>query len=118
MASDNGDRGPTQRVVLKRVTVLVLPEGVEVTVERMKGIANSLGLKPATRFDVGEAWTVVGEYEGASKTHAIEAHAGKPGTADAKPGAYKAPSKSSWAGGELYVKPDQPKVERQALEDA
>lgn len=63
-----------------------------------------------------EAWTVLGEFEGASKDKAIEAYAGKPGTPDAKPGAYKAPTASAFAGGALYEAPPQPLVTKTALD--
>jgi len=117
-SSDNGKatERDTKRVVLRRHRVIVAPEAlVELTTENAKAIATALGVKNIPPLE--EAWIVVGEFEGASKTKAIEAHAGKPGTPDAKPGVYKAPSVSAFAGGEEYVKPAQPKVERRALVD-
>lgn len=105
------ERGTTRRVVMRREAVLVLPEGV--ATENIAVAWKALGLKGAPR-EVA-AWLVVGEFEGNSKTKAIEAHAGKPGTPEAIPGAYKAPTVTAWAGGEEYVKPPEPKVERRSL---
>lgn len=116
-AADAVKREVTQRAVLKRERVLVLPEGVELNAERQKGIANALGLKPTTKLPECEAWVEVGEFAGHSKTAAIEAYAGKPGTPDAKQGAYRAPSLSSWQGGLIYDAPPQPLVQRRELED-
>jgi len=63
------------------------------------------------------AWRVVAEHEGATMRHAIEAHAGKPGDPGALVGAFKAPPKRSWIGGEVYEAPPEPKVERKLFED-
>jgi hypothetical protein len=115
------ERAPTKRVVLKRERVLVLPEGVSLNdldpkvSEAVRKLLKLGGGKANSEVHV-EAWVVVGEFEGASKNAAIEAHAGKPNTPDAKPGAYKAPGASAWAGGLLYEKPPEPKVERKALD--
>jgi hypothetical protein len=121
MAEDTtDDRGPTRRVVLKRERTLVLPEGVRVeelvAAKDEKAIMKLLG-KPIGKDPYTEAWTVVAVKEGASKTNAIEAHAGKPGTPDALPGTYKAPTVSAWSGGEVYEAPPEPLVERKALEE-
>lgn len=119
-ADTDEERKPTRRMVLRRERVLVLPEGVRV--EELVGATNErelmklLGLKVGTD-PYAEAWIVVGEFEGSGKTQAIEAHAGKAGTPDAKPGVYKAPGVSAWRGGEVYEKPPEPKVERTALVD-
>lgn len=111
-AEENGR--VTKRVVLRRERVLVMPP--EADAEAIKTALKEAKLPTWFKTALAEAWVVVGEFDGASKTKAIETHAGKPGTPDAKPGAYKAPSVSSWAGGEEYVRPDAPKVERKALD--
>lgn len=118
--TENGKpREITRRVVLRRERVLVLPEGVRVEElvaakdERamMKLLGHKVGSDP-----YGEAWVEVGEFAGHSKTHAIEAYAGKPNTPDAKQGVYRAPSMSSWQGGLVYDAPPQPLVQRRELE--
>lgn len=117
--AENGqdaERRVTRRMVLRRERVLVLPDDVELTAERQKAIAAALGVKTSTKLLPGDAWMVVGEFSG-SKTGAIEAFAGKPGTPDALPGTYKAPGVIAWKGGQVYEKPPEPKVERTALED-
>lgn len=115
------EREDTQRIVLKRERVIVIPDGVseERLAEVLAGFdfGPEKGIKKALSTAPGDAWVVVGEFTGASKTRAIEVHAGKPGTFDAKPGAYKAPTKTAWSGGEEYDKPPKPKVERKPLED-
>lgn len=117
MGNEN-ERKPTQRVVLRRERVLALPDGVRieelVAAKDERAMMKLLGLRVGDD-PYGEAWVPVGEFEGASMTKAIEAYAGKPGTPDAIPGAYKAPTVSAWAGGEEYVKPPAPKVERRPL---
>lgn len=113
-------REPTRRVVLRRERVLVIPESVtdEVLREALKGV--KLGaekrLETAIKETPVEAWLVVGEFEGAGKEDAIEAHAGTPGTPDAIPGAYKAPTVRAFAGGALYEAPPKPLVQRRALD--
>lgn len=109
------ERADTKRLVLKREHVLVLPDGldngvVKAAQEVIRKADKSAGSGLATT-----AWVEVGEFAG-SKTTAIEAHAGKANTPDAKPGAYKAPSVSAMRGGLLYEKPPEPKVERKALD--
>jgi hypothetical protein len=105
MAKDNGsdgDREPTLRVVLRRELAIVLTD------LKVRGIPKDVA---APR----ETWAVMAQVNGASKLNAIEAYAGKAGTPDAKPGAYRAPTAKAWAGGEEYVKPPEPKVERRSL---
>lgn len=109
----------TKRTVLKRERVLVLPDSLTqeqldaligaVAAVKVKGLPTGIA-KPQT------AWVVVAAGEG-SKTQAIEQHAGKPGTPDAKQGVYKAPNLSAWRGGEVYGAPPLPLVERRALDD-
>lgn len=98
----------TKRVVLKREQVLVVPDGADPA--KVAEAAKLLKVKATS------AWVQVAAGEG-SKTQAIEQHAGKPGTADAKQGVYKAPNLSAWRGGEVYGAPPQPLVERRALDD-
>lgn len=106
------ERGPTMRLVLRRVAVLELPEGI--TTEQIIAAHKALGGKGAPRE--GAAWVEVGEFEGASKEHAIEAHAGKPGTAEAKVGTFKAPTVKAWAGGLRFSAPPKPLVEKETID--
>jgi hypothetical protein len=132
-SSSNGEAPPpapesdtTKRVVLRRHRAILLPDSMtdEHAVAAEAKVAEviedeSVELAPGDREQlrvVGEAWVVIGHFEGKTKTNAIEAHAGKPNTPDAKPGAYKAPGVSAWSGGELYERPPEPKVERKALD--
>lgn len=105
------DREPTQRVVIRKETVIVLPE--DITPEKVAAAAKALGIKSGA---TAEAWCVVGEFAGASKEDAIEAHAGKPGTPDAIPGTYKAPTVRAFAGGARYKAPPKPLVERELID--
>lgn len=114
MGGENGDKR-TERMVLRRERVIVLPDGAQLTAEQQKGIAQLLGVK-TNALPVAEAWMPVGPQEGSSMRAAIEAYAGKPGP-KAIPGDYKAPTLTAWRGGESYVKPPEPKVERAPLED-
>jgi hypothetical protein len=119
MARRDGEAAPeradTRRLVLRREVCIVVPEGVG-SVDEDK-LREALGLPKKAKVVTSPAWLVVGEFVGDNMTKAIEAHAGKPGTPDAIPGVYKAPSCRAWAGGEEYVKPPEPKVERKALEE-
>lgn len=121
------ERTPTRRTVLKRERVLVLPEDTEAAEAVVALIvAAKAGKTPAAETvakakkavipPVAEAWIVVGEFEGSSKQNAIEAYAGKPNTPEAKPGAYKAPGATAWAGGRHYERPPAPKVEARDLD--
>jgi hypothetical protein len=111
-SEEQAERAATRRVVLRRERVLVLP--AELTDEQLGAVFKAAGdAAKAAKVKVpqlGEAWTVVGEFEG-DKRKAIEAHAGVPNTPDAKPGTYKAPSVSAFAGGRHYERPPAPKVE-------
>lgn len=113
LTAPDEERVPTRRVILKHERVIVVPEGVATVNE--KTLREALGVKDAA-ISIGEAWVVVDEQEG-SQREAIEAYAGEPNTPDAKPGDYKAPPLRGWKGGERYVRPERPKVERQALPD-
>jgi len=104
-------REPTQRVVLRKEEVIVLPDGIDR--EKVAAAAKALGIKATP---TAEAWTVVGVFEGSGKEDAIEAHAGKPGTPDAISGTYKAPTVRAFAGGARYVAPPKPLVEREAID--
>jgi hypothetical protein len=119
-AARTEDVGSTKRTVLKREQVLVLPAGVDLAaiasakdegaLKKLLGGADPRSVKPE------EAWVVVGEFEGSTKDQAIRAHAGEPGTPDARQGAYKAPGARAWAGGLLYEAPPQPLVQTRALD--
>lgn len=121
-AQADEDRKPTERVILKRERVLVLPDDVDVAAlasgDGAAKLAQALGLKsgkvPTASVGV-DAWVVVAEAVG-SPRKAIEAHAGKPGTPEAKPGVYKAPTASGWKGGRQYEKPELPKVEARDID--
>lgn len=120
MTEENGkdERDPTRRVVLKRERVLVLPDTLDGDAldKTLKDVGKAIGLR-AGRLQPVEAWTVTGEFEGASKLNAIQAHAGDPGTADAKPGTYRAPSVTAWKGTVVYEAPPEPLVTRRVLDD-
>jgi hypothetical protein len=101
---------PTKRVVLKREKVVVLAVNTDGTEDKAKEAIKLLGGK------LTDAWVVVAEVEGASKEHAIEAHAGKPNTAEAKTGIFKAPTASAWSGGRRYAAPPKPLVQAEAID--
>lgn len=113
------ERADTMRTVLRRERVLKVPE--KATAEQ---VAEALAvlyptdkrIQKAATPEGWEAWVVIGPFAGASDTKAIEAYAGKPGQPDSKPGIYKAPPSRSWAGGEIYDKPPEPKVERRRFD--
>lgn len=110
-APETPDAKPTKRVVLKRENAIVLPEGT--TVESLKEL-DEPKLRKLLAAGLNEVWTVAAVTEG-SLRQAIEAHAGKSGTPDAKPGDYKAPPLRGFLGGETLIRPPEPKVERQSL---
>lgn len=113
------ERGPTRRVVLRRERVIVLPESVDVGAIDAKALAEALGMKSGkvpTALVGLEVWAEVRTVEAASKSKAIEAVAGKPGTPDATPGAYRAPSERAWKGGAVYERPPEPIVQRTLLD--
>lgn len=105
----------TKRMVLRRENVLVIPDGLDP--KKLADIEAAVKKALGAKGKPTQAWVPLGEFEGSSNTNAIEAYAGKPGTPDAIPGTYKAPSIRSWAGGEVYDKPPLPKVERKPLVD-
>jgi hypothetical protein len=115
-AAEEAERLPTKRMILKRERVIVLPEEIDAAHAEplLKVVKETVGKSSAAR--ISEAWIVVDEAEGTVRS-AIEAHAGEPGTPDARPGDYKAPPARGWMGGERYVRPPKPKVERLPLED-
>lgn len=109
--NETPDAKPTKRAVLKREDAIVLPEGT--TLESLKEL-DEAKLRKLLSARLKEVWTVVAVAEG-NLRQAIEAHAGKSGTPDAKPGDYKAPPLRGFLGGETLIRPPEPKVERQAL---
>lgn len=110
-------REPTVRTVLRREQVMVLPDGLpDDVLKAAQDMIRKAVKPPGTAAMVAAAWIVVAEHEGASKEDAIEAHAGKPGTPDAKVGAYKAPTSKAWAGGMRLVAPEKPLVEKEAID--
>lgn len=119
------ERKPTRRKILKRERVIVVPDAafgadgkpVEAWAETLTNVGKAMGLRASKPVDTTEAWLVVGENEELSELAAIEAHAGKRNTPDAKPGIWKAVSERSWKGGLVYERPPEPKVEASAFED-
>lgn len=106
------DIAPTKRVVLRKVLALAVPSGA--TTEQLIAAHKALGGKGApAEIDV---WQECGEFEGSSKDRAIELFAGKPGTPDAKPGTYKAPGASAFAGGMRLTAPPKPLVEKESID--
>jgi hypothetical protein len=116
-AAEDEEREPTRRVVLRRERVLVLPESLsdEDVQSILKAVQDSKKL-PAPSKALTHAWMEIGTFTGASKDNAIEAHAGKAGTPDAKLGEYKAPTASAWAGGTRYKAPPKPLAEKEAID--
>lgn len=108
-------RQPTERVILRRVRGLALPEEFQITPEQQKEVAKALGLK-VSDVPFVEAWQEVSRETGDDKRDAIEAYAGEPNTPTAKPGTYKAPTASAWKGGRQYDRPPEPKVEAKDIE--
>lgn len=127
-AAANGDDGPmarmvTERVVLQRVQALIVPAGIE-----PKKLADAIRLlappepAQAVKPEAGagadrghELWLECGTFTG-SKVGAIEAYAGKPGSADAKVGEWRAVPARSWKGGVRHSQPALPKVERELVQ--
>jgi hypothetical protein len=108
----------TKRVVLRRERVIVVPEDADAAkVAKAVAAASQSGPKgaPPRPVKIIDAWVEVGVFPGHSKLNAIVAVAGKAGTPDAIPGAYKAPGVTAWAGGEEYIRPPQTKIERRPL---
>lgn len=108
--TDDDDK-PTPRVVLKRERVLVLPDSLPPGSKIDAGkLGEALGIpkaEAAKLVNTDEAWVQVKLATG-SKNAAIETFAGKPGTPEAKPGVYKAPSESAMRGGRAYETPAGP----------
>lgn len=101
---------PTQRMVLRGERVIVLPESVTdaMVTEALKTLKG--------KASVEDAWVPVGVHVGDTKDQAIEAHAGRPGTPDAAPGVYKAPTVKAWAGGLRLVAPPRPLIEKETID--
>jgi hypothetical protein len=68
----------TDRVVLEREVVLILPAGGGTPPDKLLAAWKALGEKGVPQE--AEAWVVVGEHAGATKSKAIRAHTGEPGT--------------------------------------
>lgn len=110
-AQADEDRKPTERVILKRERVLVLPDGVE------PGALDELlkAVRKHGRIVEAQAWVEVAQTSG-GKRKAIEAHAGVAGTPSAKPGLYKAPTLTAWKGGREYERPPEPLVQARDID--
>lgn len=119
-AQENGDGGreQTRRVVLRRALVIVLPieSGAAVDPDTVGATRGALegAQKISPEAYLSEAWVEVGQAVG-TKLQAIETHAGKPGTADAQVGEFKAPPARGWQGGAIYEAPPAPLVQRRML---
>jgi hypothetical protein len=108
-------REPTERMVLRQEKVFIVSGTRDLTPEQTKKLEAALkaaGIKDSTAH---MAWVEVGVFVGASKDAAIEAHAGKPGTPDAKLGTYKAPTVAAFSGGSRYKAPPKPLAERESI---
>lgn len=115
MADENGkDRKPTERVILRSAKVLVIPDGA--TPEQIQAAASALYPKGRAKPPMVTAWTEEARVVAATKTAAIEAHAGKPGTPDAKLGVFRAPTLTAWKDATVYAAPPLPLVERSVIE--
>lgn len=110
---DENGRGLTRRIVLRRELVIAVPEGADP--EKVAEAQRVFGASRAKQEPV-EAWVVCGEFDGATKRAAIEAYAGKAGTADAKVGLFRAPGKKAWSGGVEHVAPPRPLIEARTVE--
>lgn len=116
-AAEEAERKPTERVILQRTLALVVPE--KATDEQVRAAVEALGGRPRPRSGVSgvvEAWVEVSRVTAVSKTAAIEAHAGKPGTPDAKLGVFRAPSVTSWKGAVAHEAPPAPLVQRTLID--
>lgn len=113
MAESEETRAPTRRVVLKREHVIIVPDGADP--EKVAEAQRVFGASRAKNAPI-EAWVVCGEFDGTAKRTAIEAHAGKAGTATAKVGVFKAPGTAAWKGGVEHVAPPQPLIEARAID--
>jgi hypothetical protein len=110
------ERRPTERVILERVRVVVLPDAM--TPEQQAAISAALhaGKGKVRTVPVEEAWREVARKVGSSKRAAIEEYAGKAGTPDAKVGVFRAPSTTAWKGGVENTAPPLPLVESRVIE--
>lgn len=114
----NGDRPeeerkPTERVVLQRVDALVL-DGV--SEQSQEAIRELIKADRKSTFQAAQTWLEVARVAAPSKLAAIEEHAGKPGTPNAKVGVYRAPTLTSWKDGVSYEAPPAPLVQRSAVD--
>jgi hypothetical protein len=114
----NGEpRAPTERVVLKQERVIVLP--FDVAPEQLAAAVEAAYPKASRAVReaaVADGWLEVSRQTAASKVAAIEAYAGKPGTADAKLGIFRAPTVTSWKDAVVHSAPPLPLIERQVIE--
>lgn len=115
-AAKPDERADSERMILKRERMIALPDGLtDESVEELRALVEqNLGTTGAVK--TVDAWVPVAIGRG-DKLKAIESYAGKPGSPDAIPGTYKAPPVRSMAGGAVYERPPEPKVERKVLDD-
>lgn len=113
------EKRDTKRVVLRRASVVELPD--DITEAQLDNIAGALGLKGgkrAKKLVPVPGWFVVpGEFEGASKEKSIYAYTGPPGQPDTIVGAFKAVPTTAWKDGVLNAAPPKPLVQSTKLED-
>ena len=111
---EQAERKPTERVVLKQEAVLLVsgldPEKVDEAI-KLLGVKVRKG-QPRIQF----GWVEVARHLAPTKLAAIEAHAGKAGTADALQGVFRAPTVTAWKDAEVYTAPPAPLVERTTVE--
>lgn len=110
------ERKPTERVILERVSVLVIPDGTdpEKLGEAIRALTPARGKRAVNQAH--EAWVEVSRQTAASKTAAIELYAGKAGTADAKVGVWRAPTVTAWKQAIVYEAPPVPLIERTVID--
>lgn len=111
------ERRPTERVILKAERVVVLPAGAQpdqiaVAVEALYPKAK----RAEREASIADAWLEVARHTAATKSAAVEAHAGKPGTPDAKLGTFRAPTLTAWKDAVVHDAPPLPLVQRSVID--
>lgn len=113
-AEEAVERQPTERVILERIRALRVPD--DVTDEQLAEALKAL-TKGKRRLVIEVGWVEVSRQIGSSKKGAIEAYAGKAGTADAKVGVFRAPSVTAWKGALSFEAPAKPLVQARLIDD-
>jgi hypothetical protein len=102
---------------MRAARVIVIPEQIEA--EQLAAAVEVLypkGKRPEREAAVVDAWLEVARVTAPTKVAAIEAHAGKPGTPDARLGVFRAPTLTSWKDAQVYNAPPLPLVERTTVD--